>query len=165
MGIPPYMTPAEVEKIDRDIAHYNKFYADKGYKSCYELSECKTYYKKRHRFMSPEGVEYTTAEAFAKGHGWYPCLEKDGICYGLYEAGKIEGYVEPFYDEVAFLESKGFKRYSKKLSDDYIDNNGLLEKFYEKHGYVPRWEKDGQTFGHEHLLIREGYVYPFNPKA
>jgi hypothetical protein len=164
MGIPPYMSPPERARIDGEIAHYKKFCVDKGYKNCYEyngLGEAKP----RHRFLSPEGIEYKTAEAFYKGHGCYPGYEKDGICYGLYEVGKIEGYVDPFYDEVAFLKSKGFIRYFKTLSDDYMENNNLLEKFYKEHGYVPRWEKDGQTFGHEHLLIREGYVYPFNPKA
>lgn len=37
-------------------------------------------------YVAPNGKSYQTPEEYQQGHsGWYPCVMKDGICYGLYE--------------------------------------------------------------------------------
>lgn len=163
MGIFPYQTPEECKNMANHIQHYHDFCESLGYKNVYEINpDNPNYYLKRIKpFKAPNGVEYVTAEEMYKGYGWYPGLEKDGICYGFYEIGRIHNYIDPFKDEAEFLEFKGYTRNFKGLSEDYLENNKLLREYYEKYGFVPRWEKDGKFFGHEQLLEKENYKYPW----
>jgi hypothetical protein len=81
----------------------------------------------------------------------------------MYEPFYKDGYVNPWTSEVDFLKEKGYIP-AKPLSHDYLENNRLLEEFYNEHGYVPRWEKDGKTIGHEQALKLEGYIYKGEPE-
>lgn len=161
MGIPPYFSPEERQRMSECIAHYDKFVADLGYKNCYERNpEHPDWYLPREGFKAIDGVVYKTAEDFYKGHGWYPCLEKDGVCYGLYEIGKLLNYIDPWDDECNFLLSRGYVR-AKPLDEDHMECIKKTEKFYHMNGFCPRWTKNDELFGHEQLLISEGYKYPF----
>lgn len=152
MGIPPYFCPEELAEIECEIKHYEEFLKINGYENIKNI-------KNQNNFISPEGIEYKTAKEFYKGHGYYPCLEKNGICHGYYEIQKLKNYVRLYdYDkEIKFLETKGYKR-AKNLDDDYIENNNKLKEYYEKFGFCPRWEKGSKLFGHRQALILENYV-------
>ncbi len=157
MGIPPYMTPEENRRAAERIAHYKAFVASRGYVSCYEPDPSRPdrYLPRTRPFRAPSGKEYATAEEHFAAEGCMPGVEKDGVCYGYYEVGPLEGYIDPWDDETAFLESRGYFP-----PDDWLENNRKAEAFYEAHGFLPRWEKDGERFGHGQALVRENYTYP-----
>lgn len=153
MGIPPFFSPEERRRMDEEIAHRSQFIADKGYVDCGDAP-----------YKGPDGVVYLSREAYWQGRKWCPGLKKDGVTYGWYEVPKLEGYVEPFYNQVAFLESFGYERYCHEFCEDYLENIDATRLFYEMNGFVPRWEKNGRYHGHEQLLEKYGYVYPWVPE-
>lgn len=159
MGIFPYQTPEEHKRADKRIKHYDEFLELKGYKKFLVHPYVPPI---KGPFLAKDGNVYEDSDLFHKATGWFPYLVKNGVYYGLYEPHRNDGYVYPYYDECDFLRDKGYS-YAPVLSEDYLENNNLEEKHYEEHGYVPRWEKDGKTFGHEQLLKLEGYVYSGEP--
>jgi hypothetical protein len=159
MGIFPYQTPVEHERMNRSIKHFKDFCTLKGYK---EFITYPYVPPLKGPFLAKDGKVYENGDDFYKGTGWYPGLVKDGVYYGWYEPAKLDGYVEPFEEECNFLKNKGYA-VVRCLTEDYIENNNLEEAHYKLHGYVPRWEKDGKTYGHEQLLRAEGYVYSGEP--
>ncbi len=159
MGIFPYQTPVERERMDRSIKHYKDFLTLKGYK---EFITYPYVPPLKGQFLAKDGKVYEDGDLFKKATGWYPSLVKDGVYHGFYEPQYNDGYIYPFYEECDFLQAKGYTRV-KCLTEDYMDNIELERSHYEEHGYVPRWEKDGKTYGHEQLLKSEGYVYSGEP--
>jgi hypothetical protein len=162
MGIPPYMTPQERARTQAEIDHYHKFLEERQYKNCYKINpDNPGHYLPREGFPAPNGNTYRTAEEYSKALGWWPGLEKDGVVYGYYWPHRHAGYVDPWQDQVNFLTRKGYKRLNFKLSEDYLDNNRLLEEHYHKTGDIPRWEKAGEQIGHIAALTKEGYKYDY----
>ncbi len=160
MGLFGYFSPEEYSRMKRDISHYKEFFTLHGYKDSYTIDpENSDRYLPRNSFITPEGIECKTADEFYKVHKWYPCLEKNGVCYGYWEPADIHCYVYPFQDEVKFLTDKGYARLDNHSYDLYL----VQEQFYKENGYIPRWEKDGEQFGHGQLLKKEGYIYYGEP--
>lgn len=148
--------------MEQSRRHEDQFLIDRGYKKCYTvngLGHCVW----PDSMKAPNGKTYTDRETFYKEVGWYPgVIDKDGVCWNEYRAREKEGYIYPFYDECAFLVSKGYRRHGP-LSNDYMHDIALCQLHYEKFGFVPRWYRgyNPDAVGHEQSLEAEGYVYPF----
>lgn len=156
MGIFPYHTPYEWEAIDRSIKHYDFFCALRGYKKTFPSDG---------PWLAKNGKTYTNREEFRKDNGPYPFWEKDGISYGCYEVGEIEGYKRPHDEENKFLQQMGYKYLQgQHFSKDYMEDISLSEKFYKENGWLPRWKKDGKLYGHRELLISLGFKYDGEPE-
>ena len=128
-----YSTPDENARIKAETAHYNQFCKERGYVNCYTINPSDPYkdrYLSRTGFKAKDGTVYKTAENFKEGTGWFPGLEKDGICYGCYQPYYEEGYIPPWDDQLAFLEGKGYKRIKFDLSEDYLENINLQREYY-----------------------------------
>ena len=161
MGLLPYTSPAERDRSRQHHKHYDNFLEVRGFKKCkLEKTLWQLIFGKKYKAYT--GVVYDSIEEFRKKHGWFPDLIRDGIHYGFYEPKTLFHYIDPFVDEIGFLTLRGYKRFSL-IQGDYHDDYFLsveTEKNYcEKHGFVPRWEKDGQYYDTEQALAREGYVY------
>ena len=157
MGIPPYMSPPELEKMREHIAHRDQFVKDRGFKNCLTVNPNAPWvYLPRKEYKGPDGLVYSK-EGYWEEFRCYPCHERDGICYG-YAYPDTEGYVDPYVDECNFIEGKGYVR-SQEFADDYMENNRLMEVYYKEHGFCPRWEKDGKMYGHYQILEDEDYKY------
>jgi hypothetical protein len=148
MGILPYQSPEEQLEISKNIAQYSKFITALGY------TEVTT-----GPYTDIHGRTHQTREQFYKTTGWYPLLTKNNIHYGYYQVAEIEQYIHPYDHECEYLTKHGYELIPN-LSEDYEDNNKLLEQYYKEHGYCPRWEKHGKYYGHRQALTIENYVYP-----
>lgn len=173
MGIFPYQTPVEYNRMTRKIKHFDDFCALKGYVKLFDHGSGGNWMDSNgvhHRVSSApwvgkNGKSYTDREEFRKDLGWYPCLIKDGVVYGWAEPRDLDNYKDPFEQERNFLLGLGYT-YAKTgwRSDDYIKNINLEAAFYEKHGWLPRWQKDGEEFGEPELLVKLGYEYKGEPE-
>lgn len=168
MGIFPYHTPVEHNRMDRAIKHYDAFVKLRGYEVLFDRgcgphpwqgTDGVTRTDSSRPWKGKNGKEYMDREEFRKDNGWYPYLIRDGICYGWYEPQYNDGYKDPWDEEVKFLTELGYKHLGDIFSDDYMKNINLSSAFYNTHGWLPRWEKDGQRFGHPELLLKLGYEY------
>jgi hypothetical protein len=167
MGIFPYQSPIEWNRMDRAIKHYNDFCKLRGYEVLFDHGSDGNWMDSNgvhHRISSKpwrgkDGKDYTDKEEFYKNNGWYPYYIKDGVCYGMFQPQKEDGYLDPWDEEVKFLTERGYKRLGDIFSDDYIKNIGLSSDFYDKNKWMPRWEKDGKQYGHPELLVELGYQY------
>lgn len=156
------VTPEEKNSTKCRIEHYDDFCKNHDYHVCEKISD--GIYIPRKSYKCQDGVVYKTKEEFRRGTGWCPYYIKDGICYGLYEVAKIEQYLYPYDDEVKFIQDRGYERYSiidGGYYDNYYENYQKEKTYYEQHGFLPRWRKDGKLFSTEQILENDGYAYPY----
>lgn len=157
MGIFPFQTNVEHNRMHRHIQHFKDFCILKGYKEL-EIN-----------FPGPwvgkNGKTYTNREEFRKDNQYYPCLIKDGICYGYYEPRYMKGteYKDPWDQEIKFIHKKGYKNLFQIFSNDYLENINLEKEYFEKNGRLPRWEKDGKQYERVEILTLENYQYEGEP--
>lgn len=174
MGIFPYQTPVEHNRMSRSIKHFDDFCILKGYAKLFDNgwgphpwqgTDGVTRTDSSRPWVGKNGKSYMDRELFRKDNGCYPGLIKDGICYGWYEPRELDHYKDPWQEEVQFLEGLGYTHARTGWrSADYIANINLERAFYEKNGWLPRWEKDGKEFGHPELLVELGYQYSGEPE-
>lgn len=87
---------------------------------------------------------------------------KDGIYYGIEDSWELEGFSDSFEEETNFLKEKGYSPidYHSRDAIEGIDGEGFdahsrtkwMTSCEKNLGYVPRWMKDGEFFGHEQLV-------------
>jgi hypothetical protein len=175
MGIFPYWTPVEYNRMKRKTQHFDDFCKLKGYAKLFDNGYGGATYKDeagflRHDSSAPwlakNGKTYTDRELFRKETGWYPYLIKEGVVYGWSEPRSLDGYKDPWEEEVRFLEAWGYRRGKPDFfPKDYIESIEVEGAFYEKNGWLPRWQDplDGDWWGHHELLVSLGYQYPGEP--
>jgi hypothetical protein len=148
MGIFPYTSPKEQLESQVEIEYqWRRFPSYYGYS---ELRGDAHNNPARVYKSYKTGKEYVGVNEYFDDVKGMPQYEKDGICYTLTDIQKIHNYKDPWYEQVDFLGSHGYKRYV--MDEDYIKANYLLEAHYNEHGWVPRWIKDGKLFDHFRLL-------------
>ncbi len=86
---------------------------------------------------------------------------KDGVEYQVYVALNKEN-IKTTETQREFLINRGYKDYSiinGNYHDNYDENYTKKKNYFEKHGFVPRWEKNGELFDWESALDRENFSF------
>lgn len=119
-------------------------------------SEKETNQWNNNRLLEEEALR-SKGYSFKKGVTW----TKDGDDIQFYVALSKEN-IRTTEIQRQFLLDRGYVQYSiieGNYHDDYDNNYKKEKRYFEEHGFVPRWKKGDELFDWESALTRENFSF------